>query len=78
LLYIIHNALIFVVDYTHLVVTIFANIHFYFIYRDGLACVPRGYLTYIAPEILRTVMVNPPILYTETEYTKEADVFAFG
>lgn len=46
--------------------------------REGLACIPRGYLTYIAPEILRTIVVDPPVLYTTAEYTKESDVFAFG
>ncbi|VDI79462.1 kinase suppressor of Ras 1-like [Mytilus galloprovincialis] len=46
--------------------------------REGLACVPRGYLTYMAPEILRTLMIDPPIIYMKAECTKESDVFAFG
>lgn len=51
---------------------------FHYILREGLACVPRGYLTYMAPEILRTLMIDPPILYMKAECTKESDVFAFG
>ncbi|KAL5004261.1 hypothetical protein ScPMuIL_017717 [Solemya velum] len=41
-------------------------------------CIPRGHLTYVAPEILRTMRVVPPRLIATAEYTQESDIYSFG
>jgi serine/threonine protein kinase len=46
--------------------------------RPGFACLPRGDLTYIAPEVLRSMSVVPPLLVALEPYTFETDVYAFG
>ena len=46
--------------------------------RVGYGYVPRGHLTYLAPEVLRTLAVVAPRLVPVTESTLETDVFAFG
>ncbi|XP_041367513.1 raf homolog serine/threonine-protein kinase-like [Gigantopelta aegis] len=46
--------------------------------RSDYASVPRGHLTYVAPEILCTMKTIPPRLVATTPYTYESDVFAFG
>ncbi|XP_064608724.1 uncharacterized protein LOC135472922 [Liolophura sinensis] len=46
--------------------------------RSDKGCIPKGHLTYIAPELLRTVRVEPPRLRTDETFTRETDVFAFG
>ncbi|XP_056021785.1 kinase suppressor of Ras 1-like isoform X3 [Ostrea edulis] len=63
------NARISVIDYG------FAEVKYD---RPGFACLPRGDLTYIAPEILRSMSVVPPLLVALEPYTFETDVYAFG
>ncbi|XP_062574367.1 kinase suppressor of Ras 2-like [Saccostrea cucullata] len=46
--------------------------------RPGYACLPRGDLMYIAPEVLCSMCVVPPMLVSGVPYTFETDVFAFG
>ncbi|OWF45989.1 kinase suppressor of Ras 2-like [Mizuhopecten yessoensis] len=46
--------------------------------RPQYACVPRGQLTYIAPEVLSSMMVVPPLLIATVDYSLQTDVFAFG
>ena len=46
--------------------------------REDYASVPQGHLTYIAPEILRTIRVQPPYIIEEEPHTMESDVYAFG
>ncbi|XP_033633889.1 kinase suppressor of Ras 1-like isoform X1 [Asterias rubens] len=47
-------------------------------HREDYASVPQGHLTYIAPEILRTIRVQPPYIIEEEPHTMESDVYAFG
>ncbi|XP_022105838.1 kinase suppressor of Ras 1-like isoform X2 [Acanthaster planci] len=46
--------------------------------REDYATVPQGHLTYIAPEILRTMRVQPPYVIEAEPHTIESDVYAFG
>ncbi|XP_074651324.1 uncharacterized protein LOC141906061 isoform X2 [Tubulanus polymorphus] len=46
--------------------------------RPGFACVPRGSLCYIAPEILSTMTVDHETLMSRQMFTTSTDVFAFG
>ncbi|XP_034325584.2 kinase suppressor of Ras 2-like [Crassostrea angulata] len=46
--------------------------------RPGFACLPRGDLTYIAPEVLCSMSVVPPMLVPSVPFTNETDVYAFG
>ncbi|XP_041464006.1 spindle assembly checkpoint kinase-like [Lytechinus variegatus] len=46
--------------------------------RSNHACLPRGKLNYLAPELLGTARVIPPELITRTEQTHSTDVYAFG
>ncbi|BFY98065.1 hypothetical protein BsWGS_01105 [Bradybaena similaris] len=46
--------------------------------RSNYGCIPRGHLTYIAPELLCTIRVIPPRLVPFSAYSPETDVFAFG
>ncbi|KAK7459713.1 hypothetical protein BaRGS_00038949, partial [Batillaria attramentaria] len=42
------------------------------------ASIPRGHLTYVAPELLSTLRVIPPRLVPTAAPSPETDVFAFG
>ncbi|CAL1527706.1 unnamed protein product [Lymnaea stagnalis] len=46
--------------------------------RPDYGTIPRGHLTYIAPEIMCTIRVIPPRLVPFSAYSSETDVFAFG
>ncbi|GAB6026977.1 hypothetical protein CHUAL_013646 [Chamberlinius hualienensis] len=46
--------------------------------RLDYGCIPNGHLTYISPEIIRSIVVQPPKLINNKPYTKESDVYAFG
>lgn len=46
--------------------------------RSQYACVPRGQLTYIAPEVLSSMRVVPPRLIATVDYSVHTDVYAFG
>ncbi|CAN7941140.1 unnamed protein product [Ixodes hexagonus] len=41
-------------------------------------CLSRGQLTYLAPELMRCLTVEPPCVYPASEPSQEADVYAFG
>ncbi|XP_076350130.1 uncharacterized protein LOC143246829 isoform X2 [Tachypleus tridentatus] len=46
--------------------------------RAEYGCIPRGHLTYLSPEIIQNLQVEPPQVYSTTPNTKEMDIFAFG
>ncbi|XP_076443991.1 uncharacterized protein LOC143282277 [Babylonia areolata] len=46
--------------------------------RKDYASIPRGHLTYVAPELLKTLRVIPPRLVPSADPSPESDVFAFG
>nr|KAG5690674.1 hypothetical protein BaRGS_013460 [Batillaria attramentaria] len=46
--------------------------------RKDYASIPRGHLTYVAPELLSTLRVIPPRLVPTAAPSPETDVFAFG
>ncbi|XP_046358859.1 serine/threonine-protein kinase B-raf-like [Haliotis rufescens] len=46
--------------------------------RINHSSIPRGHMTYVAPEILCTMVTLPPRFVTSSPYTNEADVYAFG
>ncbi|XP_071965062.1 kinase suppressor of Ras 2-like isoform X2 [Antedon mediterranea] len=45
---------------------------------DTHACIPRGHITYLAPELLRRAKVTPPTLTIDTTVTQQCDIYAFG
>nr|KAI8768330.1 kinase suppressor of Ras 2-like [Biomphalaria glabrata] len=47
-------------------------------YGPDHGTIPKGHLTYIAPEIMCTIRVIPPRLVPFSTYSPETDVFAFG
>ncbi|XP_025078176.1 kinase suppressor of Ras 2-like isoform X2 [Pomacea canaliculata] len=46
--------------------------------RKDYATIPRGHLTYVAPELLKTLRIVPPRLVPKSAPSPESDVFAFG
>lgn len=48
--------------------------------REGYGCLNRGQLTYMSPEIIRQLYVEPdsPSLQSRAPTTKESDVYALG
>ncbi|XP_064619141.1 uncharacterized protein LOC135482744 isoform X2 [Lineus longissimus] len=46
--------------------------------REDYGCIPRGHLTYIAPECLSTMYIEPPRLVQVQPFIKATDIFAFG
>ena len=46
--------------------------------RVDYGCVPNGHLTYVSPEIMRSLRIEPPKIVPTVPYTKYSDVFAFG
>lgn len=46
--------------------------------RMNTGCVRRGHLTYISPELMQTLRVEPPALIVDGTPTKESDLYAFG
>ncbi|RUS72134.1 hypothetical protein EGW08_020107 [Elysia chlorotica] len=46
--------------------------------RSDYGSLPRGHLTYIAPEIMCTIRVIPPRLVPFCSFSSESDVYAFG
>lgn len=46
--------------------------------RPGYGSISRGHLTYISPELMRTLRVDPPHVYPEASFTRESDIYAFG
>ncbi|XP_077989309.1 kinase suppressor of Ras 2-like [Glandiceps talaboti] len=46
--------------------------------RADTVCLPQGHLTYMAPEILRTMHVEGSELFNETFYNAQTDSYAFG
>lgn len=44
----------------------------------GVGCVRRGHLTYLSPELMKTIRVDPPAVVVAAVMTKESDVYAFG
>lgn len=46
--------------------------------RKHYGSVPRGHLTYLAPEILKTLRVKSPKLISHSPYTAQTDVYALG
>ncbi|KAM7285367.1 hypothetical protein ISCGN_032310 [Ixodes scapularis] len=41
-------------------------------------CVSQGHLTYLAPELMRRLRIEPPCVYPAGEPSQETDVYAFG
>lgn len=41
-------------------------------------CVTRGHLTYLSPELMRQLRIQPPLVHSDHEPTQESDVYAFG
>ncbi|XP_070173695.1 uncharacterized protein [Littorina saxatilis] len=46
--------------------------------RKDYACIPRGHLSYVAPELLSSLRVMPPRLVPTAAPSPETDVYAFG
>lgn len=46
--------------------------------RQDYGCIPNGHLTYVSPEIIKSMVVQPPKLVSNQPYTKSSDVYAFG
>lgn len=46
--------------------------------RLDYGCIPNGHLTYISPEIIKSIVVQPPRLVSSQPYTKASDIYAFG
>ncbi|GBN08001.1 Kinase suppressor of Ras 2 [Araneus ventricosus] len=46
--------------------------------RCDYGCIPRGHLSYISPELMSSLQIDPPRIYTTKAYTQESDLFAFG
>lgn len=46
--------------------------------RPNYGSVPRGHLTYLAPELMSSMVVEPPNLVPYAPFTKETDVYAYG
>lgn len=46
--------------------------------KNGYACVPRGHLTYISPELMKTVKIEPPHIHFEQSHSQESDIYSFG
>ncbi|KAI1296774.1 Serine/threonine-protein kinase-transforming protein Rmil [Halotydeus destructor] len=50
-------------------------------YGDHLVeygCLPRGQLTYLSPELVRSANLEPPYFYITERFTAESDAYAFG
>ncbi|KAH7961179.1 hypothetical protein HPB52_005184 [Rhipicephalus sanguineus] len=41
-------------------------------------CLARGHLTYLAPELMRQLKVEPPNVFSDCEPSQESDLYAFG
>ncbi|XP_075749410.1 uncharacterized protein LOC119186509 isoform X3 [Rhipicephalus microplus] len=41
-------------------------------------CLARGHLTYLAPELMRQLRVEPPNVFSDCEPSQESDLYAFG
>jgi len=46
--------------------------------RPNKGCIPRGHLTYIAPEMMATLSVQNPRLVSAAPYSNQTDIYAFG
>lgn len=46
--------------------------------KPGYGCIPNGHLTYVAPEMMRSLRVIPPRLVPKVPYTAATDIYAFG
>ncbi|GFV39505.1 kinase suppressor of Ras 2 [Trichonephila clavipes] len=46
--------------------------------RCDYGCIPRGHLSYISPELMSSLQIDPPRIYTAKACTQESDLFAFG
>ncbi|KFM71299.1 Kinase suppressor of Ras 2, partial [Stegodyphus mimosarum] len=46
--------------------------------RSDYGCIPRGHLSYISPELMSSLQIDPPRIYTAKPCTQESDIFAFG
>ncbi|KAG8199721.1 hypothetical protein JTE90_000818 [Oedothorax gibbosus] len=46
--------------------------------RNDYGCIPRGHLSYISPELMSSLQIEPPRIFATQSYTKESDTFAFG
>ncbi|GIY03216.1 kinase suppressor of Ras 2 [Caerostris darwini] len=46
--------------------------------RGDYGCIPRGHLSYISPELMSSLQIDPPRIYTTEPCTQESDLFAFG
>ncbi|GAB6022451.1 hypothetical protein CHUAL_006563 [Chamberlinius hualienensis] len=46
--------------------------------RFDYGCIPNGHLTYVSPEMMRSLTVLPPRTMQTIPSTKSSDVFAFG
>ncbi|KRZ72052.1 Kinase suppressor of Ras 2, partial [Trichinella papuae] len=46
--------------------------------RCNKGCTRRGNLTYLSPELLRGLHVQPPIVVLQSVQTEQSDVYAFG
>nr|XP_042898609.1 kinase suppressor of Ras 1 isoform X2 [Parasteatoda tepidariorum] len=46
--------------------------------RPDYGCISRGHLSYISPELMSSLQIEPPRIYTTKPYTQESDIFAFG
>lgn len=41
-------------------------------------CLARGHLTYLAPELMRQLQVEPPSVFSRCQPSQESDIYAFG
>ncbi|CAD5125845.1 DgyrCDS14044 [Dimorphilus gyrociliatus] len=46
--------------------------------KTGYGCIPNGHLTYVAPEMMRSLRVIPPKLVPKVPYTAATDIYSFG
>lgn len=45
---------------------------------ENVSIIPHGHLTYISPELMRTMIVDPPNFNMSMPYTFYSDMYAFG
>ncbi|XP_054706754.1 dual specificity protein kinase splB-like [Uloborus diversus] len=46
--------------------------------RNDYGCIPRGHLSYISPELMSSLEIDPPGIYSTKPHTQSTDIFAFG
>lgn len=46
--------------------------------RNDYGCIPRGHLSYISPELISSLQIEPPKIFPTHPYTQQSDIYAFG